>query len=618
MKAPEFPAQLEWLNTDRRFSIQDFQGKFVLLDFWTYCCINCMHAIHNLKELEEKYPELVVVGVHSAKFHNERAKENIRQAVLRYGIEHPVIVDNDFCIWRTYGIDAWPSFVLIGPDGQVIGKASGEGIFDRLDAVLGVLGGIYDEAGLLNMGRLNFSLEKVQEPETFLKFPGKIESDSSQARLFISDSNHNRIVAVNAEGEVIWIIGSGAQGQKDGNFKEAEFFRPQGMAFDAERNRLFVADTENHLIRMVELNSGVVRTVLGSGEKGDPIAPVGSFAGREVSLNSPWDLMVHKNSLFIAMAGSHQIWEMDLSSLQARLYAGTGEEGLVDGPVAMAAMAQPSGLTTDGQTIYVADSEASALRMINDGQVTTLIGKGLFEFGDRDGPFDQARLQHPIGLEWHDGSVYLADTYSHKIKRADISSSEIITIVGCDINGRRNGDALHASLNEPNDVAYLHGMFYIADTNNHVIRVYDPESGNISNLDLAEVKEEGRFARKRLTLRERQISPNGQGINLELMLPEGYHWNPDAGQKLEIVSKNPDVIAVLPALKREGFSYFIPVKVMTQAVAEKAELKIDAWAYFCDQSRLCYLEPVELLLPLIVTGSGNEVVEVSHQIEHKT
>jgi thiol-disulfide isomerase/thioredoxin len=116
VRAPEFPAGMQWLNTATPLRLADLRGKIVLLDFWTYCCINCMHIIPELTALERKYPnELVVIGVHSAKFHNEGDSENIRQAILRYEIQHPVVNDRDFRIWRSYAVRAWPTLMVIKP-----------------------------------------------------------------------------------------------------------------------------------------------------------------------------------------------------------------------------------------------------------------------------------------------------------------------------------------------------------------------------------------------------------------------------------------------------------------------------------------------------------------------
>lgn len=399
MIAPEFPAHLEWLNTDRRLTIGDLAGKFVLLDFWTYCCINCMHVLPELKKLEERYPELVVIGVHSAKFNNEKVKENICQAILRYDIEHPIIIDNNFEIWKIYGINAWPSFILIGPDRQIIGRASGEGIFDRFDAVMSKLISTYLEAGMLDRVRMQFATLNHAASETFLRFPGKIDVDSASEKLFISDSNHNRIIVASPDGEVSDIIGSGKEGRTDGSFSEASFFRPQGVAFDSLRNCLYVADTENHLICKPDLKDKTVSTVLGRGEKGFPRQEGG--IGSEVSSNSPWDLAILGIHLYIAMAGCHQLWRMSLEDHYAEVYAGSGIEGLLDGPRLYASLAQPSGITTDGRALYFADSEVSAVRVVENDAVTTLIGKGPFIFGDIDGPFGSARIQHPIGVHYY-------------------------------------------------------------------------------------------------------------------------------------------------------------------------------------------------------------------------
>jgi thiol-disulfide isomerase/thioredoxin len=263
MLAPEFPPDLDWLNTDRKYSLADLRGKFVLLDFWTYGCINCVHVIPELKRLEEKYSELIIISVHSAKFVNERESANIVEAILKYDLRHPVIVDSEFKVWDTYGVNAWPSFVLIAPDGEVLGKTSGEGIFERLDPVLPGLIEEYDRRGLLDRGRMRFALLKETEkaPQGFLAFPGKICSDTFGKRLFVSDSNHHRVLVLSPEGGILGVIGSGLQGTMDGSFYEASFFWPQGLILDGDH--LYIADTNNNLIRRSDLRAKMVETVAG-------------------------------------------------------------------------------------------------------------------------------------------------------------------------------------------------------------------------------------------------------------------------------------------------------------------------------------------------------------------
>jgi len=272
MLAPEFPSGLDWLNTDRKYNIVDLRGKFVLFDFWTYGCINCIHVIPELKRLEEKYPELIVIGVHSAKFANEQERANIEKAILRYDIRHPVIVDSDFLVWNAYGIRAWPSFVLIAPDGEVLGKTSGEGIFERLDPVLQGLIEEYDRKGLLNRDRMRFPLLKeTSSPEGYLAFPGKICADPAGKRIFVSDSNHHRILVLSHEGAILDVIGSGFAGAKDGSFYEASFSWPQGSVLDGDH--LYIADTDNNLIRRADLRNKMVETVAGRVMEGTLLKP---------------------------------------------------------------------------------------------------------------------------------------------------------------------------------------------------------------------------------------------------------------------------------------------------------------------------------------------------------
>ena len=246
--APELTGGASWLNVSKPLTLADLKGKVVLLDFWTYCCINCMHIIPDLKKLETKYSkELVVIGVHSAKFQNEREAENIRQAILRYGIEHPVINDSNFAIWQVYGARAWPTLVLIDPEGNIVGSDTGEGHYELLDKLIGKLVSDFRSKNLINEKPIPLSLEKHKQGPTYLSFPGKILADEASNRLFIADSNHNRIVITNLEGDVLDIAGNGETGRNDGTFKDASFHHPQGMALQGDN--LYVADTENHLIR---------------------------------------------------------------------------------------------------------------------------------------------------------------------------------------------------------------------------------------------------------------------------------------------------------------------------------------------------------------------------------
>jgi thiol-disulfide isomerase/thioredoxin len=323
VNAPDFPEGMEWLNTGREISLRELRGKVVLLDFWTYCCINCMHVIPALKKLEHKYPnELVVIGVHSAKFTNERDTDNIRQAILRYEIEHPVVNDKDMAVWQAYTVRGWPSLYLIDPAGKIIGYTSGEGIYEPFDKLIAKVIETFDAKKLIDRRPLSLKLERNRVPASMLAFPGKVLADEKSKQLFIADSNHNRIVVLSLEdNSVKEVIGTGEIGLTDGSFESAAFNHPQGMAFDGVT--LFVADTENHSLRAVDFGKRTVMTIAGTGQQSREHLTFGGQS-KQIALNSPWDLALHNGMLYIAMAGPHQLWRMNPKTGGIAPYAGTG------------------------------------------------------------------------------------------------------------------------------------------------------------------------------------------------------------------------------------------------------------------------------------------------------
>lgn len=479
IRAPELPSTQPWLNTDRPLSLKELRGRLVILDFWTYCCINCLHVLPELKYLEQKYKDsLTVIGVHSAKFNNEKEVENIRQAVLRYDIEHPVIVDSGFNVWEQYAVRAWPTLVMIDPEGYYLGSVSGEGHRDDLDQIISQLTREHKEKGTINFHELSLSLEKQRQPlATPLAFPGKVLAINAGVDrgdcLFITDSGHHRIVVSDTTGKLLYVIGTGQPGLSDGSFTEAQFHSPQGMAFDADNQLLYIADTENHALRQVDFKNQTVKTIAGTGKQSHQIVPH-SGVGLETLLNSPWDLVKIGNSLFIAMAGPHQIWEMQLDIGRVRTYAGTGREACTDGSLTESTFAQPSGITTDGRELYVADSEVSSIRAVGLGessQVRTVCGSGeLFGFGDADSEGFDVRFQHCLGVEYTQNYLWVADTYNHKIKRVDPYTGSCLTMLGDGTAAHQDGQGKGTRFNEPSGLSALGSDLYIADTNNHVIR----------------------------------------------------------------------------------------------------------------------------------------------------
>jgi hypothetical protein len=444
-----------------------------------------MHIFPQLRKLEHKYAnELAVIGVHSAKFPNEKDKENLYKAVQRYELHHPVVNDSDFQVWRQYACRAWPTLMFVDPEGKVIGKHEGEISYDSLDRLLGEMVAEFDAQGLLQRAALDFAIS--QESDTTLSFPGKVLADGPGDRLFIADSNHNRILVTSLEGVVKHIIGSGNVGLDDGGFSLATFNHPQGMTLAGEI--LYVADTENHALRKVDLPGKKVETIAGNGNQGH--RRDGRGPGLSTELNSPWDLVSHDNVLYIAMAGAHQLWSMSLADGQIGPYAGSGQESITDGPLATATLAQPSGITTDGTRLYFVDSETSSVRSADlapDGRVRTIVGLDLFIFGDVDGSEHHVRLQHPIGITYWGGALYIADTYNHKIKQILPVTRSALTLLGTGQAGYEDGPGKQARFSEPSGLSFGNGRLYIADTNNHLVRVADLEADKVWTLEISGV-----------------------------------------------------------------------------------------------------------------------------------
>jgi thiol-disulfide isomerase/thioredoxin len=610
--APDFPVGLDWINVSAPITMADLHGKIVLLDFWTYGCINCIHVIPDLERLEKEYPtQLVVIGVHSAKFDNEGETKNIRYIVQRYEITHPVVNDHNFQIWQSYGVQAWPTFMLIDPFGKVVGQMSGEPLYDRIQPIIDTMAREYGDAGVLNLAPLPQIQPELDSAEvTPLRFPGKVLADAAGNRLFVSDSNHNRIVVAALDTyEVLDVIGNGTEGLVDGDYTTAEFYRPQGLTLDG--NKLYVADTENHALRVVDLDSRTVSTAAGTGQQGYNYDTGGP--GPETDLNSPWDVVAVDGKVYIAMAGQHQLWVYDIASGEVAPYAGSGQEGLDDGKLKAATMSQPSGIDSDGSILYFADPESSAIRTADlnpDGSVKTVVGTGLFDFGDVDGTGDEVRLQHALGVTVaDDGYLYVADTYNSKIKRIDPATRESVTYLGTGDEGLVDGS--DPQFFEPGGIDYANGKLYIADTNNNVIRVVDMASKTVSTVEFPNVDRlmqpttpetaSSSTAQGIVPLAPQMVNPGEGKIIINVTMPDGYKLN-DAAPFTAIWPDDP--IAQIPADSREIRIVHpeLPLEVPVTFAAGQTELTLNLTVYWCESvnESLCFVDRSELVMPLSV------------------
>ncbi|KAF9669845.1 hypothetical protein SADUNF_Sadunf13G0006800 [Salix dunnii] len=629
---PEFPGKLDWLNTSPLQFQRDLKGKVVLLDFWTYCCINCMHVLPDLEYLEKKYKDapFTVVGVHSAKFDNEKDLEAIRNAVLRYNISHPVVNDGDMILWRELGVSSWPTFAIVGPNGKLIAQLSGEGRRKDLDDLIEAALLYYGERKILDSRPIPLSLEINNDPRlqsSPLKFPGKLAIDVLNNRLFISDSNHNRIVVTDLDGNFIAQIGSSEEGLRDGSFDDATFNRPQGLAYNAKKNILYVADTENHALREIDFVSEKVRTLAGNGTKGSDYQGV-----------------------YIAMAGQHQIWEHDISNGVTRVFSGDGYERNLNGSSfsshkqflhiigsvldselvyfvfcygnspTSTSFAQPSGVSLSPDfELYVADSESSSIRVLSlRTKGTRLLAGGdpifpdnLFKFGDHDGIGSEVLLQHPLGvLHAKDGIIYIADSYNHKIKKFDPTTKRVTTIAGTGKAGFKDGKALTAQLSEPAGLIEAeNGRLIIADTNNSVIRYLDLNKGEaeLLTLELKGVQPPASKSRSLKRLRKRSSadtetikvdgSSSSEGnLRIKISVPEEYHFSKEARSKFSVETEPENAVLIDPSegYLSSGGTASIHFK---RSNASPSMGRINCKVYYCKEDEVCLYQSLLFEVP---------------------
>ncbi|MEU8881605.1 NHL domain-containing thioredoxin family protein [Streptomyces hydrogenans] len=417
VRAPELIGKGGWINTGGKdLKLADFRGRTLILDFWTFCCINCLHVLDELRELEEKHRDtLVIVGVHSPKFVHEAEHQAVVDAVERYEVHHPVLDDPELATWKQYAVRAWPTLVVIDPEGYVVAQHAGEGHANAIRTLVEELEAEHAAKGTLRRG--DGPYVPPEPVATDLRFPGKAVV-LPDGNLLVSDTTRHQLVELAADGEtVVRRIGG------EGVFRE-----PQGLALLPD-GTVVVADTVHHSLQRFDPATGAVERIAGTGRQWWQGSPT-SGPALGVDLSSPWDVAWWQGKVWIAMAGVHQIWTYDPESGTVEVAAGTTNEGLVDGPGAEAWFAQPSGLAAAPDRLWIADSETSALRYVDtDGHVHTAVGTGLFDFGHRDGAADQALFQHPLGVTaLPDGSVAVSDTYNHALRRYDPATGEVTTL----------------------------------------------------------------------------------------------------------------------------------------------------------------------------------------------
>lgn len=580
VRAPELIGKGGWLNTgDKDLTLADLRGRIVVLDFWTFCCVNCLHVLDELRELEERHRDtVVIVGVHSPKFVHEAEHQAVVDAVERYGVEHPVLDDPELATWKQYAVRAWPTLVVIDPEGYVVAQHAGEGHAHALATLVEELIAEHTAKGTLRRG--DGPYVPPEPVATDLRFPGKAVALPS-GNLLVSDTTRHQLVELAPDGErVIRRIGSGERGFGPGTFNE-----PQGLALLPD-GTVAVADTVNHALRVFDPETGTVETVAGTGRQWWQGSPVAGPA-REIDLSSPWDLAWWQERLWIAMAGVHQLWTYDPATGTVEAVAGTTNEGLVDGPAAEAWFAQPSGLAAGGDRLWIADSETSAVRWVertDDGYaVRTAVGTGLFDFGHRDGAAEQALLQHPLGVTaLPDGSVAVADTYNHALRRFDPESGEVTTLA--------------TDLREPSGAVLVGGDIVVVESARH----------RLTRLRLPEEAVRVAAVAHRTQRAATEVAPGALRLDVVFQAPAGQKLDTRYGPSTRLL-----VSATPPELLADGAGAGTELTrelTLADGVTEGV-LHVSAMAASCDDDPAieypaCHVHQQDWGVPVRITDGG--------------
>jgi thiol-disulfide isomerase/thioredoxin len=571
VRAPELAGAGGWINTPGPLSLDLLRGKVVLLDFWTFCCANCLHVLDELRDLEHRYADvLVVVGVHSPKFAHEAEHDAVVAAVERYEVNHPVLDDPKLTTWRQYAVRAWPTLVVVDPEGYVVAQASGEGHAAGLEEVVRRLVAEHEAKGTLVRGEPPLAIP-APEP-TPLRFPGKVVS--TPHGLLVSDTGHHSLVLLDAGGNVTRRVGDGMRGWADGPAETARFSEPNGLCLLPD-GRVAVADTVNHLVRAVDLDTGEVTTLAGTGEqlRGAPF----SGPARTQPLSSPWDVAWYGGRLVIAMAGIHQLWAYDGEAVG--VVAGTAAEGLRDGDATDAWLAQPSGLAVAGDRLWFADAETSALRWYDGTAVGTAVGTGLFDFGHVDGAAKEALLQHPLGVAPRaDGTLVVCDTYNGALRAYDPATDTVTTLA--------------TGLKEPSGAVEVDGTLYVVESAAHAVTT--------PALEPRTVEGEARQTQRPAT----DVRPGRVSLEVVFEAPGGQHLDEQFGPPTRLaVSATPASLL----LEGGGTDTGLTRELTLADLYVDGVLHVTAWAATCDdegEHPACHLTTQDWGIPVRLVPEG--------------
>jgi thiol-disulfide isomerase/thioredoxin len=583
----------EWLNSQNEITLEDLKGRAILLHFWNRSCSPCIEALPAIKKLENDLgSKLTVIGVYSAKFENEKRSSVILNAILKHDINSLVINDIDLKLWNEFEVKAWPTFVLISPTGHEYERY--EGIGELGEVTKDVRNMVSKYRYEINRAPLPILPEKFSQIGNVLSFPSKLEyaSDLKQgshkiSALFVANSGQNSIVVSSLAGGILFKIGSGREGFADGNFSEAQFRAPQGTLFS--KQKLYVVDTGNHALRVIDFETKQVSTLIGNGEKGGIIS--GEIDADEIGLASPTDLefFPNRNKIIISNSGTHQILSYDLESGKITPLAGSGKKGSKDGKYPNNSLSQTSDMVVSRKKIYFLDALTSSLRVLDgEGDVKTLVTSG---------------LQNPLALTTDGIRLYIADSFNNRIKKYHIANKKLTTLIGGQA-GDSVGRTTH--FDSPEGIIRVMNRIYIADANNNRIVVLNSSKLTSEILDVIpplKLPKEG-FLEYLPNLQKSDlisVSPN-KNIALNINLNKGWKINEDGPSFINLLELIGDDEANLIT----SFDwYFVKKKKVTLPKLSKGEdYLLQGSIYYCEDKKnaLCFVKSYEQE----ITADGDE------------
>jgi hypothetical protein len=588
-----------WANTQARVPKYDGANKLTIVHFGSFDNLSSQHNLNVLAQLQASFPELNIFLVNNPKFDFPKYADEVERMMAMLDNPLPVYLDEGFEVWNCNQVDTWPTTLFLAPDGKIIDRTNSLLNYRSLELKIPLVLRMLRVIKPTNTQPFATLKPSLRGKNQLLKYPIAIEKNEAEFILFVSDFSANRIWVMSNMGDVLDVIGSGEKGDEDGDWTAATFDGPWGLAWDKDNNALYVADHYNHRVRKVDFSTKQVSTILGSGLMGDKDAEKG--VGTSFNMAYPTQLEIQDYKLFIALGVDAGIWQCDLRTEVAERIAGTGHAGFKDGNAKESALAQPMGMAMDKTgVLFFSDAQASAIRAVDDGVLSTKAGSGLFDYGMSNDRKAGISFQYPMGMCVYNDDLYIADSYNHCIRKFDPFKKRSETMAGSGVPGYKNGSGGEALYHYPTDLVVLEGKCYITDAGNGLIRTYDLQTNRSESLRLFNYDKIARGNTPIITdLRELEgveIASGNNLIDLEIDLGERYELDPSGYSNFAVSSRNDTLFVRKDAMRNEGkilLDYQLEPDINPEAIV------LDFYLYFREKARpeMQYFRGVSYIIP---------------------